>query len=195
MALFLKSLTPSAADRLLDVGGYPAFWKGVPSPEKITILNLHKIENDDPRFETVIGDGTNLQFRNDAFEIAHSNSVIEHLGTLKRQETFAREVRRVAQKLWVQTPARNFLVEPHFIDFFCHWFPRPIRRRLMRYFSLWGLIVRPSQKKIDEHLDQIRLLNLEEMQSLFPDCDILIERACGWPKSYIAVRNDKRREL
>ena len=53
----------------------------------------------------------------------YSNSVIEHLHEFDQQKRFADEVRRVGRKLWVQTPARGFFVEPHLITPFIHYLP------------------------------------------------------------------------
>jgi hypothetical protein len=190
MQRFLNSVQPQARDRILDVGGYPGFWNDAPFLEDITILNVDRIEGAYPaRFHIVSGDGAALQFADGEFDLAHSNSVIEHVGDFARQQAFASELRRVGRKLWVQTPARHFLVEPHYIDIFCHWFPKNIQRRLLRYFSVWGLVHRPSQTEIDAMVAEIRLLNRAEMQALFPDCRIETERVLGWTKAYIAIRD------
>lgn len=188
MKFFQKIMQPRPDDRILDVGGYPAFWESAPALEKITILNIHPISAPSSRFEIVVGNGTAMDFRNGEFDIVHSNSVIEHVGDFEAQKAFATELRRVGRKLWVQTPARSFPVEPHFLDFLCHWFPFPIRRKMIRYFSGWGWICKPSQEKVDEWLKEIRLLNKREMVLLFPDCRIEAERVCGLAKSYIAIR-------
>jgi hypothetical protein len=43
---------------------------------------------------------------------------------------------------------------------------------------------------VEAFLDEVRLLTLDEMRVLFPDCTILRERFLGWTKSYIAVRTN-----
>jgi hypothetical protein len=58
----------------------------------------------------------------------------------------------------------------------------------VRRFTLWGLISRPSQERIDQVLRETRLLNLADMREFFPDCEIRRERFLGLTKSYIAVR-------
>jgi hypothetical protein len=145
-----------------------------------------KIES---RFHIELGDGTAMNFRDKEFDVVHSNSVIEHLTDWEHQKAFASEIRRVGKKIWVQTPARYFPVEPHYIDFICHWFPKSIQRKLIRNFSFWGLLTRPSQEDIDFCVNSIRLLSRAEFQELFPDCRIQVERVLGWPKSYIAIRS------
>ncbi|HVY70666.1 MAG TPA: methyltransferase type 11, partial [Verrucomicrobiae bacterium] len=102
---------------------------------------------------------------------------------------FAREIRRVGKKVWVQTPAREFFFEPHFMGFFVHWFSPAIRRKLVRYFTLWGWLEKPDQARIESVVQEIRLLSFGEVRELFPDCEIYRERFLGiFTKSYIAFR-------
>ena len=114
--------------------------------------------------------------------------MIEHLGTLENQETFARECRRVGRRLWVQTPARSFFIEPHLLTPFIHYLPAGLQRRLIRNFSVWGLLTRPTARQLQDFMTEVRLLNRREMQGLFPDCQIVSEKIAGLVKSYIAVR-------
>src|SRR3546814_10323990 len=66
-----------------------------------------------------------------SFDIAHSNSVIEHVITWDNMKNFARETRRVAAWHYVQTPYFWFPVDPHFYKLpFYHWLPRPLRAKL-----------------------------------------------------------------
>jgi hypothetical protein len=192
IAAFLHEVRPNEGDKVLDIGGYPGNWKDVPIDSEIVTLNLEVApgaELVDHRCKPVAGDATNLPFTDGTFDIAFSNSVIEHVGTWERQQQFAREARRVARKLWIQTPARIFPVEPHYLAPFIHWLPRTMRRRLIRNFTVFGWLHRPNQDQVEALLDEIRLLSKDEMQSLFPDCTIIVERWLGLPKSYVAVRN------
>jgi SAM-dependent methyltransferase len=191
MAELLRFARFAPGDRVLDVGGLPWFWEGVPLPCRITLLNLKNapgMERHTGRFDLVEGDATRLPYPDGAFDVAISNSVIEHVGSWENQQRFAAEIRRVARRLWVQTPARAFLVEPHLLAPAIHWLPRAAQRRLIRRFSLWGLFTRPDRARVDAFLDEVRLLNYAEMRELFPDCEIRRERVLGWTKSYVAVR-------
>ena len=118
-----------------------------------------------------------------------SNSVIEHVGTFARQKSFANESRRVGKALWIQTPARSFFIEPHFLTPFIHFFPQPVQSRLVRNFTLWGVLARPTREEAKQFLSEIRLLSKSEIELLFPDCDIVRERVVGLTKSFIAVRD------
>lgn len=94
---------------------------------------------------------------------------------------------RVGKKIYVQTPAREAFIEPHLITPFIHWLPPKIQRKLMRNFTVWGLITRPTQEYIDNFLNERRLLKYGEMKMLFPNSVILKEKFFGMTKSYIAI--------
>ena len=192
MRCFVATLNPTPSTRILDVGGTVFNWQLIEYTGQITILNLSVPADTStfpPNFSFVEGDGTCLQHSDNSFDIAYSNSVIEHLSSWENQIAFANEMRRVAKKVWVQTPARWFFVEPHLITPFIHFFPKQCQRYLLRNFTVWGLITRPPRARVDRFLDTIRLLSLKEMQVLFPDCIVLKERFLGFAKSYIALRN------
>ena len=92
--------------------------------------------------------------------------------------------------VWVQTPAHSFLVEPHLMAPFLHWFPVGWQRRLIRWVSLWGWIARPSPERVERFIEETRLLSEAEMKTLFPDCELRRERFLGLTKSYVAVRRN-----
>jgi hypothetical protein len=176
-------------ERMLDVGGYPWCWPPGSTSARVTLLN-RSFPPGAARvgLEQVIGDGCALPFVDAAFDLVFSNSVIEHVGTWERQQAFAREARRVGRRLWVQTPAREFFIEPHLIAPFVHWLPPRWQRGMIRNFTVRGWLTRPTRAEVDAFLAEVRLLTRAEMVALFPDCEILTERFLGMPKSYIAIR-------
>lgn len=187
-----RHLPTRSGERLLDVGGFPWCWPAGTTPCDLTLLNREFPAAARAQAGTtttlVIGDGCALPFADGSFDVVFSNSVIEHVGTWERQQAFAREARRVGRRLWVQTPAREFFVEPHLIAPFIHWLPRSWQRRLIRNFTVRGWMERPGPREVDEFLDEVRLLTFAEMRALFPDCTILRERFLGMTKSFIAIR-------
>jgi len=136
----------------------------------------------------VCGSALALPFPDNCFDIAFSNSVIEHVGDFSAQELFAEEARRVAPRVWVQTPSRWFPVEPHYMALGIHYLPRGAQRWLLRYFSVWGWVAKPSMQYVDATVGSIRLLSKREMKRLFPDCKIVTERFLLLAKAYIAIR-------
>jgi hypothetical protein len=191
MRAFEHSFRPTESTTILDVGGTPFNWELAGIRSQLTLLNLSPPEGFDApaaNYRFVVGSGTQLEFADGAFDVVFSNSVIEHLASWEQQRAFASEIRRVGRGLWVQTPARGFPIEPHLMTPFLHYLPPAWQRRLLRNFSLWGLIARPSREAVDEFLRQTRLLGHQELRELFPDCEIRRERFLGLTKSYVAVR-------
>ncbi|HMU14590.1 MAG: class I SAM-dependent methyltransferase [Bacteroidetes bacterium] len=193
---FRDIIKPRPEDHILDVGGYPHTWTSAPQDVAlIECLNLQvypwEEEKDHPghRIRIVEGNGCDLKYADNSYPIVFSNSVIEHVGDFEAQQAFAREVRRVGRKLWIQTPAYGCPIEPHYLTPFVHWYPKWFRRCTARYFTVWGLLEKPTKAEIDDMVDHTRLLTKAEMRTLFPDCEIRTERLLGFiPKSYIAIR-------
>jgi hypothetical protein len=189
MRRFTETMRPGAGTRVLDVGGSAFNWRLIPRDYPVTLANIDPQEEQLPSgvtFEHV--DGRRLPYSDRAFDIAFSNSVIEHLGTFPDQQRFADEIRRVGGRVWVQTPARKFWFEPHLLTPFVHHLPTRWQRKLLRNFTIWGLITRPDAATVDHFLTTTRLLSHAEMRALFPDCEIRQERFLGMTKAYVAVR-------
>jgi Methyltransferase domain len=190
MQRFASFFVPGPETTIIDVGGYPWNWAGGSVRGSFTIVNVHKpnlsdVELDEWNF--TLADGRHLPFDDLSFDIAFSNSVIEHLSTYQSQAAFASEVRRVGKRVWVQTPAKTFPIEPHLLTPFVHYLPRRLQQKLLR-FTVWGIVAKPTPQQREEFLHEVRLLTHREMKRLFPDCRILRERFLLVTKSYIAVR-------
>ena len=190
MEWFYATFRPTEQTRLLDIGGAPNTWLAESNPDlrfPVTLVNLRfpdpKVQSDS-RFTPVNGDATDLPFADASFDIAFSNSVIEHLGTWEKQQAFAREARRVAPKLWIQTPARSFPIEAHLLAPYIQYLPKSLQHRIVRWTPR-GLL---NPGVVLGIVDEVRLLTHREFANLFPDCRILRERFFGLTKSYIAVR-------
>ena len=188
MEKFLALIAPSVNDRVLDIGGSEHTWiidAGGTGSFPVTLVNLSfKRQCKDERFTQLVADATRLQIPDGSFEVVYSNSVIEHVGDFEKQKAFADEARRVGRRLWIQTPARCFPVEPHLMAPFFHFLPRSLQLRLYR-LTPRGMIS-PAEAKAC--VGEVRLLTFSEFKQLFPDCQILKEKLLGITKSYIAVR-------
>ena len=108
--------------RIIDIGGTQTYWKIFPAATldrynvSITLVNLPGAPRpqDQGRFTFAEASGCDLSlFQDNAFDNAHSNSVIEHVGDWEQMKRFASELRRVAPRHYVQTPNYWFPVEPH----------------------------------------------------------------------------------
>jgi ubiquinone/menaquinone biosynthesis C-methylase UbiE len=191
MAQFEKEFNLSDEMDILDVGGSPFNWQFVQTNPQLTIVNLYTPKDWDyskKNMKSVIGDGTKLDFKDNEFSLVYSNSVIEHLFSFENQQRFADETKRTGKSYYVQTPAREFFIEPHLITPFIHWFPEKVQRKLMRNFTVWGLITRPTQAYIDNFLNERKLLTYKAFKSLFPDAMIRREKFLFFTKSYIAIK-------
>jgi len=162
--------------------------------QSIDIINVHPVAWDGAIFpnhniRTIVGDGCALRFADKSYDIAFSNSVIEHVGSWDNQQAFAAEIRRIGKSIWVQTPAFECPIEPHYLAPFVHWLPKNIQRKIIRWLTPRGLIHKLSRKEVNEMVETTRLLKKREMRVLFPDCELYTEHLFGIiPKSYIAVR-------
>jgi SAM-dependent methyltransferase len=184
---FLEFASVGHDTTILDIGGTADFWEG--RDLAITVLNTEPLYGEPtPRMSYVAGDATALPFADAAFDVAFSNSTIEHLRTRENQVRAAAEAMRVGRSLWIQTPNRWFPVEPHYLAPFVHWVPERIRRRILRYTTVWGWLTRPSQAEVDAMVDEIRLLSAADLRPMFPGCEIRRERFLGLTKSLIVTR-------
>jgi len=193
MRCFAAEFGITAETRVLDIGGTPDCWRLLPVAPRVTLLNTPRARADLAGTESwVAGDGRALPFRDGAFDVVFSNSVIEHVGDAASQRRFAAEVARVGRAYWVQTPNRWFPLEQHLLTPFLHWLPQRWQRALAPRFNLWRLLVSVSPDRrryyIEHYLGEIRLLSAAGLGALFPDARILRERFAGWTKSLIAMR-------
>jgi len=188
MAEFQRLFGLTDSTTVIDIGGGALNWDLIDRNPRITVVNLDARPREEANLMFVRGDGTRLDYADDTFDIAYSNSVIEHVGDWNKKKLFAREIRRVAPRYYVQTPFRWFFVEPHLLAPFIHFLPRPVYRVLARYFSVWRWVVGADKEQINRFVDGIDLLDLRQMQKLFPDAQIRRERFLGMTKSLIAVK-------
>jgi SAM-dependent methyltransferase len=192
MARFQRLLQIDENTRILDVGGTPANWSLLPVRPQVTILNLPRAIEDRGSLTWIFADGCRLPFRDRAFDVVFSNSVIEHLGDPRRHQQYAQEIARVGVRYFVQTPNRWFPVEPHLLTPLIHFLPRRWQRPMIENFTIWELVARPRPDQrafyLEHYLRDIQLLDGHAMRRLFPDARLIRERFLGLTKSLIAVR-------
>jgi len=138
-----------------------------------------------------------LPFENNFFDVVYCSSVIEHVTvpksevwrirktsefrsrSLRSQTFFANEIIRVGKSYFVQSPNRFFPIESHTWLPFLGYFPRPFLIAAMRLANIvW----------VKKSIPDFNLLNSAEMQKLFPDARIEIERRFGIAKSLMAIK-------
>jgi hypothetical protein len=174
----------------VDLGGRVEMWRGIHFPEHTTILNVEDPpENLPANFTYVRADGRSTGLPDRAFDLAFSNSAIEHVGNFDDQRRFASEMCRIGRRIYCQTPNKWFPVEPHFLGVWVHWLPRKWFNHFVdRYLTLHGWRYRPTPEISAALINSIRLLTRAELLQLFPGCRIKTERIIGLPKSFVAWR-------
>jgi SAM-dependent methyltransferase len=197
-SLIERCFAQSGQCRILDIGGEAVYWKMFDEGYlcrhnvMITLVNPDHARigsTSAPELFTVsVGDGCDLPYPDNAFDVVHSNSVIEHVGDWKRMVAFAAETRRLAPCYYVQMPYFWFPFEPHFGLPFFHWLPEPMRISLMRQRSCGQFPRARDLGEAVEFVQDSRLLDRKQFAFLFPDADIVPERFLGIPKSLMAIR-------
>ena len=196
LSMILEVFEERGKVEIIDIGGTRTYWNIIPvdllraQDVKIIIVNLPDAEmiHNDPIFSFVEGDGRNLSgFGDKAFDLAHSNSVLEHVGNWEDMHRFAGEIARVGRKYFVQTPSFWFPVEPHCMTPFFHWLPLSIRMQLVLRFELGQWRKAADLNEAKQIVQSARLLTRNKMKTMFSDAIIRTEWFL-FPKSYIAVR-------
>jgi hypothetical protein len=178
--------------RILDIGGTNEFWeqRGWADRDDVEIVtaNLEAEEKLHENIHPVVADATDLsRYEDHSFDIAFSNSVIEHLFTYDAQAAMAREVQRVGKAYWVQTPNYWFPVEPHFLVPGWQWLPEPARVAMIRRRRLGWRGPCPEIEDARRAVGEIRLMTGKELATLFPNATIRPERFKGLTKSWIVT--------
>jgi len=197
-ALIAAAIAEHGFCHILDLGGTETYWLiGRDFLEKnrgrlhVTIVNTEEQPVRDPgMFTFVKGSATDRGlFMGRVFDVVHSNSVIEHVGSWQDMQAFAGNVRRLGRRYYVQTPNYWFAYEPHFRFPGFQYLPEPVRVRMIMRFAL-GFFSKVTD--IEEARDIIyhhRLLSTRQMRGLFPDSRVFHEKILGLNKSIISVRD------
>lgn len=176
--------------RILDLGGTELFWKnsGLKAEDvEITLLNIESAVTYSSHIKCIQGDATHLRdFNDNQFDLAFSNSVIEHLYTFEKQKKMASEAIRVAKFYFIQTPNFWFPIEPHWVFPFFQFLPGFLKIFLTRYFNLGHIKKSPTWNEAERQVQEIHLLTKKEMCNLFPQGKIWEEKFFGLSKSYVA---------
>lgn len=183
---------------ILDVGGTHRYWNIVDRRWLIQYgVHIHLLNLPgslpppaDPQFSFIEGDiCEGLPFKTNAFDLVHSNSVIEHVGPWTRMQAFAQELRRLAPHYWVQTPNFWFPIEPHCMVPFFHWLPEPLRVSWVMKSALGHWPKQENVATATQWVQRAHLLDEKMMRSLFPDAMMHVEHFMGLRKSLIAFRH------
>lgn len=200
--LFLSILAHINKDKIkiIDLGGTAGYWEqhvsylqGLDKPVLIKIVNL--FPNDEKSItigaitlEFAVGDATNLVgIKNKEYDVVYSNSVLEHVGNLNKQLDMAREIYRIADYHFIQTPNRYFPIEAHVLLPYWQFWPLAFRGWLVSKKQIAWMGKRPNYISAKAASEQIRLLTIYEAKKMFPLSTIYKEKALFLTKSIILI--------
>jgi hypothetical protein len=142
VARFFEIMGPATTDLVLDVGlageGPGEFWQytvnplSLYAPRQLRILGLSfedtaRIPPSTDYLYVIQADGRQMPFKTGSIDYVFSNAVIEHVGSRRDQRRFVAECLRVAAKgVFLTTPNRRFLLDPHVGIPLIHYLPRPL---------------------------------------------------------------------
>jgi SAM-dependent methyltransferase len=174
--LFRRLMNPKPGERIVDVGcGELGLATHVTGNEITGVDLVERPGYAGANRSFVRADARELPFADGEFDIAYSNSLIEHVGGPLERERVAAELRRVGRRYFVQTPNRWFPIEPHSLLPLVHLLPRRLGRRLWRF----GVS--------DDPFDDTWLLAAGDLRRLFPEALIVRERVGPLTKSLVAA--------
>jgi SAM-dependent methyltransferase len=190
---FMHEMIPDAQTSIVDVGVTPDrslpesnFFEALyPFKQRLTATSIEDaafLEQHYPGLTFVQTSGNRLPFDDNAFDVAVSFAVLEHVGDRQSQTQFVRELLRVGRMVYLTTPNRAFPIEFHTFVPFIHWLPQPLHQRLLRLLGLpfWS------------RTENLNLLNKGELLGIFPeerDVRIRDYRLLGFPSNLIAIIN------
>jgi hypothetical protein len=132
---FIRICRPSPDETILDVGvsdvtgdAANVLERRYRFPDRITAAGLgtaHEFRAAFPRvsYRQILANQP-LPFASGSFDIATSNAVLEHVGSLDNQRRFIDELMRVGKRVFLTVPNRFFPLEHHTAIPFLHWTDR-----------------------------------------------------------------------
>lgn len=144
---FEEKIKPSSATSVLDVGvtsdetlkDSNIFEKLYKYPQKLTAATIEDPEKFEclyPKIKVIkIDPGKKLPFKPKSFDVVVSWATLEHVGSFGKQQDFINELLRVGKKVFITTPSRGALYEPHTGFFFLHWLPLSWFRKISKMLN------------------------------------------------------------
>lgn len=141
--IFNKHIYFDLNSKVLDVGSVDlrheyenVFIRKYSYKKNISCLSNTSLYNLKKKFPSIAiykGDGRKMKFKSNFFDIVHSNATIEHVGNFKNQKSFIAECYRVSKNnIFIQTPYRFFIFDPHTKLPFIHMLPKKFHRFFLK---------------------------------------------------------------
>ena len=174
---------------ILDVGGTVDYWRRVDFPldtqVRIVLLNTFEQHVDSP-FESVVGDARDLScYRDREFDVVFSNSVICLVGSFADQQCMAREIQRVGQHFFLQTPNHGFPIDWRTLIPFFHLLPIEAQAWCFEHIAVGTYRRARTRAEALIWASRVRNLRWRDLHVLFPSAEVVAERCGGFTKSFM----------
>ena len=174
--------------RVLDLGGTAGFWQHMRIvPADLTLVNI--VDRGAEGMRTIVGDACDppAAALDREYDLVLSNSVIDQVGGLERRRQLAAVISEQADRYWVQTANRGFILDAYFLFPGFAQLPFDARVAILRRWKLTHLhTTDPDEAR--RRVRSIELQSRDDMRELFPDSRLIVERFAGIAKSIVAVR-------
>jgi SAM-dependent methyltransferase len=163
--------------RILDCGGTIDF----------TIVNLFEEKEVPPDFTWHVGDVRDLsRFRDQQFDVAFSNAVINLMPSWEDQFRMAREMMRVGKRYFVESPNKYFPIDWRTLVPFFHFLSPQQQAWCFMHFRVGTYPRVKDAERACLLATRVRDLSVLQMRQLFPGSSIFRERCLGFTKSIAA---------
>lgn len=188
---FMKIIKPGKETTVLDVGvsgierikGTNLFEKLYPYPNNLTVTTIEQkdiIRKNYPKINVVkVKVGCKLPFATKKFDVSVSWATLEHIGGYKKQEEFLNELLRVGKKVYITTPYRGCIYEPHSELFFLHWLP-------LKLFRTICILIGKNFWSSEDHLNPLYVSDITKM-NLIRKVELKVYKTFGFIPSHIII--------
>lgn len=169
--IFLKIVRPTPKDEIIDVGVSPDenlkdtnfFEKKYPYKNKLSIASIEDCKSIVNKYKLrqyiQIRPGKRLPLKDKSYDIVVSWATIEHAGNDSNQKFYMKELCRIGKRVFITTPDRLSIYEPHTTTFFLHYLPPKYFRKILKFMGkdFWA-----EEKNLN-------ILSYEDIAKILPD--------------------------
>jgi hypothetical protein len=173
---------------VMDLGGTAGFWRHLQvRPAHLTLVNI--VDRGAEGMRSIVGDACDPPEAalDREYDLIISNSVIDQVGGLKRRRQLAARISELADRYWVQTANRGFVLDAYFLFPGFAQLPVDARVAILRRWKLTHMYT-TDRDEARRRVRSIELQSRDDMRELFPDASLIVERFAGIAKSLVAVR-------
>lgn len=122
-----------------------------------------------------------LPLKDKSFDVATAWATLEHVGDYESQKKFLAELARVGKKVFITTPYKFCIYEPHTNMFFLHWLPNNWYRKILKLLG----------KNFWASVENWNTLGLSDVKKILPKgCRVFVYKSWGiLPSHLIIFRN------